>query len=772
MSLLSRTTLGGLALTLLAGGAGCAEPPILSSPVLPVQHVVVYRNGVAYFERGGHVAAEEVEFKMQQGEVADFLATLAVMERGGSSVRSAVFPLKPVDEETVGPDGNPLPLTPDQKKGLQTVVLSLDGKQHDLQVGYVAESPVWKPSYRLVVHAQGDADLQAWGIVENMSGEDWKNIKLSLVAGAPLAFQTDLSTPVIPGRPTVTDKGEVISAVPHAETTLGGWTPPPPPEAPPADEAAPAAAAPAPVGPGGLGLSGTGEGGGGKGEGIGLGAASGFGSGRGRLGGGHQAAPPKIREGATSVNGRLPAEVITRIVRQNFGRFRLCYENGLRSNPNLQGRVAVRFVIDRGGAVSMTSDAGSDLPDRTVVQCVVRGFGNLSFPSPEGGLVTVVYPISFSPGGDEGADKESNKKAESAPPPPPPAPAMSPPRNLLSLAAVQVEGGVTRYDLPLSLTIPDHSATMVLILSRQVSGEALYLFAPDGGVGDSSSHPFRVGRFTNATPGMLERGPIAVFEEGAFLGQGMLDPLPAGATATVPFALERSIAVDVERKYEEQGARLAKIENGELTIERDRVIQTHYRMKNGGDKPAKMLVKHPRDASAKLFQPPPGTEDNVGTGHALVPATIPPGGNTELVVDERAAERQGADWFGAIADSAVKAYIADPKADAAAVQKLRAAWVVRDDIVKKRQERDGLQRQANDLSRASEETRRNLKAIEKNKTAEALRQKLTARLADNATKLDNISRRIVELDANLAEAGVQFSEGLRELNVFVPPAGR
>jgi hypothetical protein len=767
----------------LAVVTGCAEPPILASPVLPVKHVVVYRNGVAYFERAGHVAAEEVQFKMQQGEVADFLATLAVMERGGSSVRSAVFPLKPLDEETLGPDGNPLPLTPDQKKGLQTVVLALDGKQHDLQVGYVAESPVWKPSYRLVVHAQGDADLQAWGIVENLSGEDWKDIKLSLVAGAPLAFQTDLATPVIPDRPTVTDKGEVIAAVPHAETTLGGWTPPKD-APPPADEAAPAAAAaPATAGPGGLGLSGVGEGGGGRGEGIGLGSlghgvgtgnGQGFGSGRGRLGSGHAVQAPTLREGATRVNGRLPPEVITRIVRQNFGRFRLCYEGGLRNDPNLQGRVAVKFVIDRGGAVAMTNDGGSDLPDQSVVQCVVRSFGNLSFPAPEGGMVTVVYPISFSPGGDdELEDRETDRKAESSPPPPPaPAPAMSAPRNLLSLAAVQVEGGVTRYDLPLSLTIPDRSATMVLILSRQVSGEALYLFAPDGGVGDSSSHPFRVGRFTNATPGMLERGPIAVFEEGAFLGQGMLDPLPAGATATVPFALERSIAVDVDRKYEEQGARLAKIENGELTIERDRVIQTHYRMKNGGDKPAKILVKHPRDGSAKLFQPPIGTEDNVGTGHALVPATVPPGATTELVVDERAAQRQGADWFSAIADSAIKAYLADPKSNATAVQKLDAAWVVRADILKKRDEREGLQRQANDLSRASEETRRNLHAIEKNKTAEALRQKLTTRLSDNATKLDNISRRIVELDANLAELGVQFSEGLRDLNVFIPPAGR
>jgi len=163
-------------------------------------------------------------------------------------------------------------------------------------------------------------------------------------------------------------------------------------------------------GAGGLGLSGVGEGGGGRGEGIGLGnfgglghgagtgTGQGIGSGRGRLGGGHQVKSPRIREGATSVNGRLPPEVIQRIVRQNFGRFRLCYENGLRNNPNLQGRVTVKFVIDRSGAVAMTADGGSDIPDGSVVGCVVRGFGNLSFPQPEGGMVTVVYPIMFNPG--------------------------------------------------------------------------------------------------------------------------------------------------------------------------------------------------------------------------------------------------------------------------------------------------------------------------------------------------------------------------------------
>jgi hypothetical protein len=105
-----------------------------------------------------------------------------------------------------------------------------------------------------------------------------------------------------------------------------------------------------------------------------------------------------LRQGTVTVRGDLPTEVIQRIVRQNFGRFRLCYEVALRTNPTLDGRVSVKFVIDRTGAVTTASDGGSDLPDAGVVQCVVRSFSSLSFPSPSSGIVVVVFPIEFSVG--------------------------------------------------------------------------------------------------------------------------------------------------------------------------------------------------------------------------------------------------------------------------------------------------------------------------------------------------------------------------------------
>ncbi|HEY6728459.1 MAG TPA: AgmX/PglI C-terminal domain-containing protein [Polyangiaceae bacterium] len=170
-------------------------------------------------------------------------------------------------------------------------------------------------------------------------------------------------------------------------------------------------------GAGGLGLSGIGEGGGGNslgslglgnicmgggnclGHGAGLGLKDGFGNGVGSTRGGRKPNdPPRMREGVSQVSGRLPPEVIQRIVRQNFGRFRMCYEQGLASNPNLEGRVAVRFAISGDGSVAHVQNGGSDLPDSKVVGCVVSAFYGVSFPKPENGIVTVTYPIMFSPG--------------------------------------------------------------------------------------------------------------------------------------------------------------------------------------------------------------------------------------------------------------------------------------------------------------------------------------------------------------------------------------
>lgn len=110
----------------------------------------------------------------------------------------------------------------------------------------------------------------------------------------------------------------------------------------------------------------------------------------------HEVKTPTVRVGQTSVSGGSDPSLIQRTIRQNFGRFRFCYEEGLRTNPSLSGRVSIRFIIGRDGAVSSATNGGSDLPSKEVVSCVVRTFFGLSFAPPQNGIVTVTYPIVFS----------------------------------------------------------------------------------------------------------------------------------------------------------------------------------------------------------------------------------------------------------------------------------------------------------------------------------------------------------------------------------------
>jgi hypothetical protein len=97
----------------------------------------------------------------------------------------------------------------------------------------------------------------------------------------------------------------------------------------------------------------------------------------------------------TDENGRLPLEVIQKVVLEASPNVRACYEDGLGRNPNLKGTIVVRLIIERDGSVARVSLDDVTLPDCKVAACVRETVPKLSFPAPEGGPVTVIYPIRF-----------------------------------------------------------------------------------------------------------------------------------------------------------------------------------------------------------------------------------------------------------------------------------------------------------------------------------------------------------------------------------------
>ncbi|MBS1786481.1 MAG: carboxypeptidase regulatory-like domain-containing protein [Acidobacteria bacterium] len=108
-------------------------------------------------------------------------------------------------------------------KNLRKLTISTTGTgERDLFVSYVVEAPVWKTTYRVVLDAKAKPFLQGWALVDNVQDEDWTNVTLSLVAGAPVSFIQDLQQPRYKQRPVVEMPDDLSVAPQIAEAPING----------------------------------------------------------------------------------------------------------------------------------------------------------------------------------------------------------------------------------------------------------------------------------------------------------------------------------------------------------------------------------------------------------------------------------------------------------------------------------------------------------------------------------------------------------------------
>ena len=137
---------------------------------------------------------------------------------------------------------------------------------------------------------------------------------------------------------------------------------------------------------GGKGVS-TGGVGAGKGAGgMGSGLAAGK-TGNGGVG---------LIEEESEVVGGLDREVIAQYIKSQLGQILYCYERQLSANPDLYGKVAVKFTIAGTGQVETSAINQTTLKSVPVEGCILNKIAKWKFPEPKGGTkVVVTYPFLF-----------------------------------------------------------------------------------------------------------------------------------------------------------------------------------------------------------------------------------------------------------------------------------------------------------------------------------------------------------------------------------------
>jgi len=169
-------------------------------------------------------------------------------------------------------------------------------------------------------------------------------------------------------------------------------------------------------GGGGLGMTGTGRGGGGTGEGmiglgnqrgIGHGVGSGYGMGSGHGFGGRGKRVPRVAIGKPEVRGGVDRDIVRRVVRSHMNEVRHCYNEGLKRNPSIKGRVSVSFVLSPAGRVPSSTVSDRTLP-APVAECIAKATKRWRFPATKtAGNVIVKIPFVLAPDGSSSVSNTS-----------------------------------------------------------------------------------------------------------------------------------------------------------------------------------------------------------------------------------------------------------------------------------------------------------------------------------------------------------------------------
>jgi Domain of unknown function (DUF4139) len=188
---------------------------------------VSVRNGAA--ETTGRIFSVERKQRTRTGGVSETVTELTVIADEGSVRTIELTPGTAVrlEERDVRDDiSSYLGIVASSRgEDVRRMVLAATGTgTRRLAVSYISEVPIWKSTYRLVLpDGNRKPVLQGWAVVDNTIGQDWSNVELSLVAGAPQSFVQPISQPYYVRRPVVPLPSSVLlQPQTHAGTLTTG----------------------------------------------------------------------------------------------------------------------------------------------------------------------------------------------------------------------------------------------------------------------------------------------------------------------------------------------------------------------------------------------------------------------------------------------------------------------------------------------------------------------------------------------------------------------
>ncbi|HEY3808005.1 MAG TPA: OmpA family protein [Kofleriaceae bacterium] len=570
--------------------------------------VVVYRNGVAFYERHATVEGGLLTVTVPRDRVDDFLKSLTVVDVASNKALPIAIPRQEEGDGTNLVMNLQLPT-----KAKTEVVLT-----------YVTESPSWKPTYRVAVGAKGKVMLEGWAIVDNTSGEDWKGVVVGVGSSSALSFKYDLWSVRTVQRDTLHDQEQFAVAPPTGVTPYGGT----------ADKTQEAQVADLddaeirrPAGhPENKNL-----------EGNTASVADIFGpdsvetkiesSPRPELSSaGGRGAPRPAKAAPPPSPAQQPADPRVATGDQKMKTI----SNGLVHSDKtivIEGYADGNRDDAKSRALDRANIVRNQLIDQGVAPARIQIVTHVEPNNPEHvRLVTKDAPAKLD---------AAAKAAQGADPDAPPV-------------------GESHFANPMPMTVEKGASAMVSMVRQETDGEVVYLYDSESERGNDH-FAFRAVRFRNPTDSTLETGPVTVYGDERFIGEGLTEPIPPKSSAVVPYALDRQIVVDKSDSEDDKLSRLVTLERGILTAEVQHTRHQKLTLTNRLPQIAKVYIRHTVQKGWSLIDSPPQFE-RVGDAH-LFEVDLKPNETRDVDIAEATPIQRTLDLTANVTMDMMKLYV-------------------------------------------------------------------------------------------------------------------
>ncbi|MBA3455478.1 MAG: carboxypeptidase regulatory-like domain-containing protein [Deltaproteobacteria bacterium] len=835
--------------------AGClkSSPSHVDGGVLG--RVVVYRNGVAFYERRAVVHDGKLTVHVPRDRVDDFLKSLTVVDPVTRKPLSVTIPRKEAD------DGSYLTMT------LETT----DVKRAEVLLTYVTEAPAWKPSYRIVVGSGGKVMLEGWAIVDNTTTEDWKGVLVGVGASSALAFRYDLWSVRQIDRDLLAGEEKFAIAPPTGVSPYAEAIGAEELVSLDANEVRTGASAqrsdvkqPAPVEGSGVAFSGSSA----KENQYHVDGVNTTGLTYGSISTGVQGVIADSRTGeklagvtvvATTKGSKQTETAITD-------------ENGAYAISLAPGTYSVTFFyaeiqVERGGVtvaasrvtpvsqkldssraggetIAITSRAPMINPTSTSQSVRVDGgyTRNIAVPGRAMDSTLGAAPGSMRDrdfGGFDGYRGDSSSSYEAPPPPPPvkqgdeklqtiadkvikgrknivievhgtpgseaqatargaavknklvddgvPATRIhivprigpgegtqvrvlavdQPPKPEPATQKVRDLGGDTpvgesHFMADRPMTVRAGTSAMVAIVHGETTGGVVYLYDPISDRGDKR-FAFKAVRLDNPTSDTLEPGPVTVYGEGRFIGEGITEPVPPRASVVVPFALDKQVVVESSSSEHDKIAKLVTLQRGVLTAEVQHRRQTKLTVTSRLTQPAKVYLRHRLELGWTLLEHP-SSFTRVGDSQ-LFEIMLAAGETKQVTIAEATPLQRTFQLASDAGLGMMKVFIDEPGASAplkAQIEAMLATHRTSADLLDKIAT---LRDQLGEYRARSGELHAQLVTLKAVRTGGELMGSLRAKLAETSDRIQRTTIAVVDAQEQLMLTRVKFQNQLADLRL-------